>query len=357
MLCRKNDINGYINLWFFLFQDLARNARETKMHYSPSEKDGVFVVEVARGADSNHSCNGKLNHDKLNHNHVNHNYENNDYPNSNSKKISRDDETLLNNEDVQVHAPPFQTDGTSDDELLTVDEDGAVSMSSQKFNGDDSMRPICGSSNTGLSQSDLSISSSCGSNQGYTYGTQQAYTVDSKGYQSSSPHYTNDVQPLIPSPQNNSSKPIITAAIYKQDSIDPSSSYPEDGRAGKLRTDKNAMLPENSPKSPISVKEESNDISKESKPIVEEQRIVGNGVLASIAEGPVENCLSTPEKVALETVETGFDSLINLPAPPSVDEIKQLSELTLSENNNMDSLPPPPPPELIVDGLPINAES
>lgn len=62
--------------------------------------------------------------------------------------------------------------------------------------------------------------------------------------------------------------------------------------------------------------------------------------------------------VANEIVENGdgYDSLICLPAPPTIDEIKQLNDITLMENNNMDSLPPPPPPEVIVEG-PTNGES
>lgn len=373
---------------------MARDARETKMHYSPSEKDGVFVVEVARGADStvnNNSCNGKLNSEKLHIQTINENHE--IKLNNSTKKIARDDGTILNNEDVQIHAPP--PDGASDDELLTIDEDGAVSLSSQKCNGDDSMRPVCGSTNTGLSQSDLSITSSCGSNQGYSYGTQQHYTVDAKGYQSSSPHYVNEVQLKSNHSPISNSKPIITAAIFKQDSVDPSSSYPEDGRPGKLRTDKNAL---NTPAEIQSTIVVAAAPPPKEEVLIEEQRKLGNGVLTAIAEtngeaneetngetnedtnaetngetitktngelngktngGPIINTtekITSPEKQALESVETGFDSLINLPAPPSVDEIKQLSDLTLSDNNNMDSLPPPPPPEVIVDGPP-NGES
>lgn len=193
---------------------MARDARETKMHYSPSEKGGVFVVEAARGADSTSACNGPVNIDSSM-----------AQPSSspvvssspkNVDILSRDEATLLNNEEIQVHQPP---QGIGEDELL-----------------DDSMRPICGSTNTGLSQSDLSISDSCGSNQGYCYGSQQPYTIDSQGYQSSSPHFSNDTRPVL-SPSN--SKPIIKSAIYKQESIEPASSYPEDGRPGRLRSDKN----------------------------------------------------------------------------------------------------------------------
>lgn len=208
---------------------MARDARETKMHYSPSEKGGVFVVEAARGADSTGACNGPVNID------------NSIAQPSNSPVISsspknvdiRDDATLLNNEEIQVHQPP---QGIANDEILNVDDDGVVSIASRQLNGDDSMRPICGSTNTGLSQSDLSISDSCGSNQGYCYGSQQPYTIESQGYQSSSPHLSNDARPAL-SPSN--SKPIIKSAIYKQESIEPASSYPEDGRPGRLRSDKN----------------------------------------------------------------------------------------------------------------------
>lgn len=219
---------------------MARNARETKMHYSPSEKGGVFVVEAARGADSTSACNGTVTKDTS-------------IAQQSSSPIvssspnngdiqSRDDATLLNNEEIQVHQPP---QGIADDEILNIDDDGVISMTSRHLNGDDSMRPICGSTNTGLSQSDLSISDSCGSNQGYSYGSQQPYTIESQGYQSSSPHLiSNDIKPLlvndikpVVSPSN--SKPIIKSAIYKQESIEPASSYPEDGRPGRLRSDKN----------------------------------------------------------------------------------------------------------------------
>lgn len=211
---------------------MARNARETKMHYSPSEKGGVFVVEAARGADSTAVCNGTVNK-----NNSIAQQSGTPIPSSSPKNadiLSRDDATLLNNEEIQVHQPP---QGIGDDEILNVDDDGVISMSSRQLNGDDSMRPICGSANTGLSQSDLSISDSCGSNQGYCYGSQQPYTVETQGYQSSSPHLTNDVKPVM-SPSN--SKPIIKSAIYKQESVEPASSYPEDGRPGRLRSDKNA---------------------------------------------------------------------------------------------------------------------
>lgn len=211
---------------------MARNARETKMHYSPSEKGGVFVVEAARGADSTAACNGTAIKD----NSIGQQSSSSPVVSTNPKNVdilTRDDATLLNNEEIQVHQPPL---GIGDDEILNVDDDGVISMATRQLNENDSMRPISGSTNTGLSQSDLSISDSCGSNQGYCYGSQQPYTIEVQGYQSSSPHLVNDIKPAL-SPSN--SKPIIKSAIYKQESVEPASSYPEDGRPGRLRSDKN----------------------------------------------------------------------------------------------------------------------
>lgn len=310
---------------------MARDARETKMHYSPSEKDGIFVVEAARGADSSGACNnGSIRtNDKQSNDIINNQTE----PKSMS---SRDDATLLNNEEFQVHAPP--TDGANtDEEVLTVDEDGAVSMSSQKFNGDDSMKPICGSSaHTGLSQSDLSISSSSGSNKDYCYGAQQHYSVEVKGYHSASPRKI--LEPAI-TPIN--SKPIITAAIYKQESLDQlnGSSTIEKSPSAKLME---SCLIEEQP--PLSL----------------------NTSAAIIKLIPSVNSDNNCDVTILQNGSGGggggeeFDSLINLPAPPALDEIKLLADITLLDNNNMDSLPPPPPPDVIIDGQPavvINGES
>lgn len=329
---------------------MARDARETKMHYSPSEKDGIFVVEVARGADSTSVCNGTLSNDKL----IPQKNQTADpcsRPTSTTKSITSDASFRRRNDEIQVHQPP-----PADDELLTVDEYGAVSMASQKINGksDETMLPNCGNTNTGLSQSDLSISSSCCSNQGYTYGTQQHYTIDSKGYQTSSTHAIIDVLPpksdislSSPNPPISNTatpnfKPIIMAAIYKQESVDPGSSYPEDGRPGKLRTDKNALLVK-SPQSSATVNVDS--ISQwpgKEEVLNEEQRLLGNGILTDIEE----NSNGDP---SIDADSGPFDSLLNLPAPPTIDEIKQLNDITLLDNNNMDSLPPPPPPEVVID--------
>lgn len=278
------------------------------MHYSPSEKDGVFVVEVSRGADTTGGvpiCNGGGLH----------------------KGMERDTETLLekqkeikneiikiengysniekaNHQKVQIHQPP-------NDEIIEI--------------GDDGIQQNIDNSNTGLSQSDLSISSN-GSNQiGYSYGNQEPYSVDSKGYKS----------PPIPRPNIPTSlstdeikingtievldpnRPVITAAIFKQDSIDPLSDNREPIR---LLSDMQAE-----------------DQRKEDK-LLEEQRLLGNG---DVLVNGKEICDTIQEN------GDGFDSLAYLPDPPSSDEIKYLNEVLL-ENNNLDSLPPPPP-EVIID--------
>lgn len=327
---------------------MARDARETKMHYSPSEKDGVFVVEVARGADSG-VCNGKLSIDNLI-SKKNQIADSCSRPTSTTKSISSN-ASFHRRDEIQVHQPP--ADGTSDDELLTVDEYGAVSMASQRINGksDERMLPPCGNTNTGLSQSDLSISSSCGSNQGYTYGAQQHYTIDSKGYQTYSPHTIfdelspkNDISLSSPNPPISNTiakanfKPTIMAAIYKQESVDPGSSYPEDGRPGKLRTDKNALLMQSPQPSAIVNSNCTAPGGGKEEVLNEEQRLLGNGILTAIDE-------SSNGDPSIDADSGPFDSLLNLPAPPTIDEIKQLNDITLLDNNNMDSLPPPPPPD------------
>lgn len=304
---------------------MARDARETKMHYSPSEKDGVFVVEVARGADSSSSCsNGPVRTEK---------------PPTNSNDIaveqkSRDDATLLNNEEFQVHAPP--TDGANtDDELLTVDEDGAVSMSSQKLNTtDEPMKPISDTTpHTGLSQSDLSITSSSGSNKDYCYGSQQHYSVEVKGYHSASPRKILEQPPPSSSSSSvitpiNNSKPVITAAIYKQESVDQLNNG-----LSTLEKSPSAKLMESC--------------------LIEEPIPLNASVLSKII--PIVNSDNINCDVTIMQNGSGgggeeFDSLINLPVPPALDEIKLLADITLLENNNMDSLPPPPPPDIICDG-------
>lgn len=350
------------NFLFFLpAQDIARDVRETKVHYSPSEKDGVFVVEVARGADSNAcSINPHVplvtQPDQPQENSdievVSNDFIKNDYDLTNDCGA-----TFVNgNEEVLVHPPPNGIG--SDDDVLTVDEEGAVSMSSPQFNGNAngvSMKAMCGSTNTGLSQSDLSISSS-GSNQGYCYGSQQPYMIDPKGYQSNSPHPSSSEKEriIIPEPfdsvdmdRENANdeycKPVITAAICKVEPnnlVEPQTTIDTDNNLESIVTNDTII-------------QKSIDIHE-------------NGI-KSIPLGTVEKLPETNgkhhngendynENVTGIDETNEFDSLMNLPAPPTCDEIKQLNDITTMDNGNLDSLPPPPPPE-IVSGGPINVES
>lgn len=117
------------------------------MHYSPSEKDGVFVVEVARGADTSyHSPRTGIAPQQPTFNGV-------DLlsTSSSSSAVANGCKTGIQEQQrVQVHHHPPPTEGAN----------GKLKSS------------------TGLSQSDLSDSSS-GSNKDYNYGRQGgAYTSD-----------------------------------------------------------------------------------------------------------------------------------------------------------------------------------
>lgn len=323
----------------FFFQDLARDTRETKVHYSPSEKDGVFVVEVARGADSTPATIQipQIQETSRASNNISPAIvpECNDY-----KSIGMIGSVSQGNEEVLVHPPPIPND--DDDDVLTVDEDGAVSMSSPKLNSADYIRDDS-RINTGLSQSDLSISSSTGSNQGYCYGSQGAYTIETKGYQSCSPHHLTHVE-LAATPSSSTSidtKPIIKDAILKQGSIDAINFHDT-----------------------ISAKPSNENIIAEN---VQENADLENLPIPPPAEMPVTECLTIEngkcstgivgdDAAAGDDGNGNYDSLMNLPDPPSCDEIKQLHDITVLDSNNFDSLPPPPP-ETIIETTIINGQS
>ncbi|GAB0094512.1 hypothetical protein DMENIID0001_098200 [Sergentomyia squamirostris] len=280
--------------------DISRDARETKMHYSPSEKDGVFVVEVARGADSTGLSEefSKNNQEILMQQKTNIEFTgpgiNEDEPLIQIKSDQSD------HQEVQIHNPP-PAEKTSTNEVAK--EEAKI----------DAVVANCGK--TGLTQSDLSMSSSNGSNKDYCYGSQDAYMVDSKGYKGSSPRCLKVDGRNDPDTGSNSEegeetfinrKPIVTGAIYKQDTLDFESALPLD--------------PSDGGKSP-----------KEDQHITEQHQL-GNGELNARENG--ENSVI----VNGETEKESFD----YPAPPSSEEIKCLNDTTIIENN-LDSLPPPPP--------------
>lgn len=418
-----HSINFPFSLRFIsLRQDIARDVRETKVHYSPSEKDGVFVVEVARGADSTpgmtkphiplavaeedlHSvdCQPQLNLHSDNMRRAT--------TDNGQRVIGIDDFEVAGssgsnghgsngNEEVLVHQPP--NGFCTDDDVLMVDEDGAVSMSSPKLTNGNGMptNSQLSNTNTGLSQSDLSLSSSAGSNQDYCYGKRDAYTIDEKGYPS--PRFSAiDTQHMNShaldangmnceiveveisngddgDDRGNDSKPIIMAAVYKSDSnpvqigncemesevLNETKEIVADVDIGNDRNgddDEAEIAPEAIP-APIQF--ETNDNNQKVIQVVE--TIPTNGVTTPKTNGKChmlnENDVNENDVLPLNGDGSGgdesneFDSLMNLPAPPpTCDEYKHMSEFTSLENGNMDSLPPQPPE--VATGAPLTMES
>lgn len=387
-----HSINFLFSVRFVSFrQDIARDVRETKVHYSPSEKDGVFVVEVARGADSTvgitkphiplavpedlhpTECQTQLNaHDEQLLAELAQNVCIDDYAVAGSS--GSNGHGSKGNEEVLVHQPPNGM--YVDDDVLMVDEDGAVSMSSPKLNGNGmSSKALLGSTNTGLSQSDLSLSSSTGSNQGYCYGKQEEYTVDVKGYPSVSPRLNSidgerthshevNAEPVnreiveVELTNGNdavNSKPIITAAIFKSASnpIDIEDSAEMEAEMNEIKEIcVGDFAPETIP-APIGFDTITSQkvIPVETIPTNGTSTPKMNGKFHAIDENDVnENAM------LLNDESNEFDSLMNLPAPPpTCDEYKLMNDFGPIDNGNMDSLPPPPPE--VAAGGPSHCES
>ncbi|XP_055709823.1 uncharacterized protein LOC129805735 isoform X2 [Phlebotomus papatasi] len=290
-------------------EDISRDARETKMHYSPSEKDGVFVVEVARGADSTGLAEefSKNNQDILLQQKSNIEFTG---PGVDQKPlIEFKTDPATDHQEVQIHDPPPAEKAPARETIIEVDEVKEETLMNH--------------SKTGLTQSDLSVSSSNGSNKDYCYGSQESYTVDSKGYKGSSPRISKMDGRNDPETPSNSEdgeetfinrKPIVTGAIYKQDTLDFESSIPLD----------------------------SNDVStgkstKEDQ-LINEQHQLGNGEISATVDEENKKKDDSQPVVNGDAERENF----TYPEPPSSEEIKYLNDSTVIENN-MDSLPPPPP--------------
>lgn len=149
------------------------------MKYSPNN-DGVFVVEVQQ---------------------------------SNADKFR----TRSPEQRAQVHRSPLPGHASVD----TDDEPENASESRRQ------QKPL-GNSNTGLSTSDLSISSNSSHNPSYTYGNQIGYEQGPYGYPVYPGYvlppktyipYESSREPLVAKTPTDPDKPVITAAIFKQDSI------------------------------------------------------------------------------------------------------------------------------------------
>lgn len=291
------------------------------MHYSPSEKDGVFIVEAARGADQNGSHKPSPLQQKPT-----------EAPLVIPEEIKID--TLQSHftpsspeeehkqpkpEQVEVHTPPAE-----------LKEDGGKKYSEQA---------ICNGTKTGLSQSDLSLTSSNSSNQNYSYGDKEPYHYEEKGYKASSPKriinvHCHDLKPLIEnSPPvavaEDLNKPVITSAIFKNGPQENREYLKSDAQATEQSG--GTILPKNE------------DLEK-AKIHKINGIIIKNG-LDEIISVPDENCndaIISPSymKNDCNGDTNGLDSLSFLPAPPA--EISN-DHTSIMELTSIDSLPPPPP--------------
>ncbi|XP_037824711.1 uncharacterized protein LOC119612880 isoform X3 [Lucilia sericata] len=163
-------------------EDISRVARETKMDYN---KDGVFVVEVARGIDSKTIPESPVtdgSEKMLSMFETKHNNGGLGYKVTNEKNC-------VNNEKVQIHSPPPENGEEGPRSLHQIEELEEPTNSPQlNENNDEEIAGLKYKANTGLSQSDLSTTSSSDSNKGYCYGNQELYVVEQSGYAASTPN-------------------------------------------------------------------------------------------------------------------------------------------------------------------------
>ncbi|XP_052753482.1 uncharacterized protein LOC113520843 isoform X2 [Galleria mellonella] len=169
--------------------DITKNGRETKMKYSP-DNDGIFVVEVQQSTAYR--------------------------PNNNkSLQNSPPHDPQISTNQALIHRVPEELDKKIDEE-----------RSSGKFERERTLAL----SSTGLSISDLSMSSIGSHNVSYSYGSQVGYEQGPFGYPLYAGYdiskdevegivYDNSQEPLISKTPTDPDKPVVTAAIFKQDSI------------------------------------------------------------------------------------------------------------------------------------------
>ncbi|XP_054729754.1 uncharacterized protein LOC129238677 isoform X1 [Anastrepha obliqua] len=168
--------------------DISRVARETTMHYNTSEKDGVFVVEVARGVDSKSIPGSPTTEDPRPI------YETLPAAAAATSLRSEDEKVLRNLEEIQIHQPPPESiqqqppnciEEIPERSLHQIVELEEPSVSPHSFRAEaagaraQEKFSLVRNSNTGLSQSDLSSTSSTNSNKRYSYGNQELYTIES----------------------------------------------------------------------------------------------------------------------------------------------------------------------------------
>ncbi|XP_026745107.1 uncharacterized protein LOC113506458 [Trichoplusia ni] len=170
--------------------DITKNGRETKMKYSP-DNDGIFVVEVQQSTT---------------------------YRPSKNIHNSPPHESQISTNQALIHRVP-------EDVEKKIEEDSE--RSSTKFERDKALAL----SSTGLSISDLSMSSIGSHNVSYSYSSQMGYEQGPFGYPVYAGYdtskddvpegivYDNSQEPLISKTPTDPDKPVVTAAIFKQDSI------------------------------------------------------------------------------------------------------------------------------------------
>ncbi|XP_067642248.1 uncharacterized protein [Eurosta solidaginis] len=169
-------------------KDISRVARETTMHYNTSEKDGVFVVEVARGIDSKSTPNSPSAEDSRPI------YETLSSDAAATTIRMEDEKVLKKHDEIQIHQPPPESiqqqpsncmeemPERSLHQIIELEEPAISPNSFRDAACANEESTFVRNSNTGLSQSDLSSTSSVGSNKRYTYGNQELYNVEPTGY-------------------------------------------------------------------------------------------------------------------------------------------------------------------------------
>ncbi|XP_061716681.1 uncharacterized protein LOC133524593 isoform X1 [Cydia pomonella] len=168
--------------------DITKNGRETKMKYSP-DNDGIFVVEVQQSTAYR--------------------------PNNKTLQNSPPHDPQISTNQALIHRVPEEPEPKEEDDNISGKlREKALALSS-----------------TGLSISDLSMSSIGSHNVSYSYGSQIGYEQGPFGYPIYAGYdipkedigdgiiHDSSREPLITKTPTDPDKPVVTAAIFKQDSI------------------------------------------------------------------------------------------------------------------------------------------
>jgi hypothetical protein len=255
------------------------------MHYSPSDKDGVFIVEAARGADQNGS-----------------------HKPSPLQQQKPKEAPLVIPEEIKIDTIQSHFTPSSPEEERKQTKPEQVEVHSPPVDVELKEKVICNGTKTGLSQSDLSLTSSNSSNQNYSYGDKDTYQCEEKGYKGSSPKriiniHNHDLKPLI---ENSPPATLQTTVTEK-------------------------IIP-----SPTTKKIDNDD--DEQPKVHKLNGIIKNGHDEIMTDENFNDAPPPPLTNGCHA-EINLDSLSSFPAPPEdVNDPNSIIELT-----SMDSLPPPPP--------------